>query len=184
MPLKFKVNVDKKNWLKLDRQWEPIGTAAVAALRETAANAVKEGRANIASAGPGFQHAQWIPGLKYKTVGATKGGQPSMDAKVIVFHRYGIAGVFEHGATIVGKPMLWIPTKHGGPPASKSGKKLTSATINGVPMLFDANDRDRHRKPLYIGVKSVHIPKKFRIIQIVKEQAKRIAERFFKLLKD
>jgi hypothetical protein len=184
MPLKFKVNVDKKNWLKLDREREPIGQAAVAALRETAAAAVEEGRANIASAGPGFQHAQWISGLIYKTVGATKGGQPSTDAKVIVYHRYGIAGVFEHGATISGKPWLWIPTKRGGPPASKSGKKLTSATINGVPMLFDANDRDRHRKPLYIGVKSVHIPKKFRIIQIVKEQAKRIAELFFKHLKD
>jgi hypothetical protein len=184
MPLKFKVNVDKKNWLKLDREREPIGQAAVAALRETAAAAVKEGRANIASAGPGFQHAQWISGLKYKTVGATKGGQPSTDAKAIISHRYGIAGVFEHGATISGKPLLWIPTKRGGPPASKSGKKLTSATINGIPMLFDANDRDRHRKPLYIGVKSVHIPKKFRIFEIAKEQAKRIAERFFKLLKD
>jgi hypothetical protein len=185
MPLKFKVNVDKKNWLKLDREREPIGQAAVAALRETAAAAVKEGRANIASAGPGFQHAQWISGLKYKTVGATKGGQPSTDAKAIILHRYGIAGVFEHGATI-SRPggLLWIPIKHGGPPARKSGKKLTSATINGTPVLFDANDPDRHRKPLYIGVKSVRIPKKFRIIEIVKEQAKRIAERFFKFLKD
>jgi hypothetical protein len=92
--------------------------------------------------------------------------------------------VFEHGATIEGKPLLWIPTTHGAPPASRSGKKLTSATINGTPVLFDANDRDRHRKPLYIGVKSVRIPKKFRIFEIVKEQAKRIAERFFKHLND
>jgi hypothetical protein len=184
MPLKFKVDIDKKNWLKLDRQREPIGQAAVAALRETAAAAVKEGRTNIASAGSGFQHAQWIPGLKYKTVGATKGGEPSLDAKVIIYHRYGIAGVFEHGATISGKPLLWIPTRRGGPPASKSGKKLTSATINGVPMLFDANDRDRQRKPLYIGVKSVHIPKKFHIIEIVKDHARRIAALFFKHLKD
>jgi hypothetical protein len=184
MPLKFKVNTDRKNWLKLDREREPIGKAAVAALRETAAAAVKEGRANIASAGLGFQHAQWLTGLKYRTQGATKDGQPSADAKVIVFHKYGIAGVFEHGATIEGKPLLWIPTTHGGPPASRSGKKLTSATINGTPVLFDANDRDRHRKPLYIGVPSVRIPKKFRIFEIVKDQAKRIAVRFFKHLQD
>jgi hypothetical protein len=184
MPLKFKVNVDKKNWLKLDREREPVAKAAVAALRETAANAVKEGRANIAGAGLGFQRAQWLTGLKYRTVGATKGGEPSLDAKAIVFHKYGIAGVFEHGATIEGKPLLWIPTTHGAPPAGRSGKKLTSATINGTPVLFDADDRDRHRKPLYIGVKSVRIPKKFRITEIVREQAKRIAQLFFKHLKD
>jgi hypothetical protein len=184
MPLKFKVNVDKKNWLKLDRQREPIARAAVAALRETASDSVKEGRANIASAGPGFTHAAWLTGLKYGMKDATKGGEPSLDAKAIVFHKYGIAGVFEHGATIEGKPLLWIPTDPGAPPAGRSGKKLTSATIHGTPVLFDAHDPDRHRKPLYIGVPSVRIPKKFRITEIVKEHAKRIAELFFKHLKD
>src|SRR5262245_24857188 len=136
MPLKFKVNVDKKNWLKLDREREPIAAAGVAALRETAANAVKEGRVNIASAGLGFQHAQWISGLKYRMKDATKGGEASTSPKAIVYHKYGIAGVFEHGATISGKPLLWIPTQHGAPSAKRSGKKLTSATINGTPVLF------------------------------------------------
>ena len=186
--LKFKVNTDKKNWLKLDRQTEPIGTAAVKALRETAAAAVKEGRRDIAAAGPGFTHAKWIPGWKYRTVGATKGGQPSADAKVIVYHQYGIAGVFQEGMTIKPKgEFLWIPVKHGGPaPLTllKQGKKLTFARVNGTPLLFDASDPDRHRKPLYIGRKEVRIPKKFRLIEIVKEQAKQIAERFFKHLQD
>ena len=188
MPLKFKINVDKKNWIKLDRQREPVAKAAVAALRETANDSVQEGRANIAAAGSGFQHAQWLSGLKYRMVGATKGGEASFDAKAIVFHKYGIAGVFEQGATIQGKPLLWIPTTRGGPPASRSGKKLVSATVRGQPMLFDAGDRDRERKPLYIGVPSVRIPKKFRITEIVKEHAARIAEVFSeqlsKLLKD
>jgi hypothetical protein len=183
MVLKFKVDTDKKKWLQLDRQQDPVAAAAVAALRDVADNAVKEGRANIAGAGAGFLHAQWVSGLKFRTQDATKGGQPSMDAKAIVYHRYGIAGVFEYGATIEGKPLLWIPTTRGSPPASRSGKRLVSATIKGTPVLFDADDRDRHRKPLYIGVKSVRIPKKFRITEIVKEQAKRIAEFFFKRFK-
>ena len=58
--------------------------------------------------------------------------------------------------------------------ASRSGKKLVSATVRGQPMLFDANDKDRDRKPLYIGVPSVRIPKKFRITEIVKKHVEQI----------
>ena len=91
--------------------------------------------------------------------------------------------MFEHGATIKGKPLLWIPTTRGAPTASRSGKKLVSATVRGKPMLFDANDKDRHRKPLYIGVKSVTIPKKFHIIEIVKKHVARFAAIFAKHFK-
>ena len=126
----------------------------------------------------------WQSGLQYLTKNATEGGEPSLQAKAIIFHKYGIAGVFEHGATIQGKPMLWIPTKHGAPTASRSGKKLVSATVRGQPMLFDANDKARDRKPLYIGVKSVRIPKKFRVIEIVKKHVKKFAALFHKHFKD
>jgi hypothetical protein len=50
-------------------------------------------------------------------------------------------------------------------------------------MLFDANDRARDRKPLYIGVPSVRIPKKFRITEIVKKHAARIGELFIQHFK-
>jgi hypothetical protein len=185
MAPQFKVIVDTPRWLQMIRDKQrPVATAAVAALRETAAEAVQEGRQNIGAAGPGFTRAKWQSGLQYLTKDVKEGGEPSMQAKAIIFHKYGIAGVFEHGATIQGKPMLWIPTKHGAPTASRSGKKLTSATVRGQPMLFDANDRDRDRKPLYIGVPSVRIPKKFRITEIVKEHVKRIALAFIKHFKD
>src|SRR6516162_4512846 len=180
MVLKFKVNVEKTNWLKLDRQREPIANAAVAALEATANNSVKAGRANIATAGLGFQHAQWMSGLKYRMENATKGGEATLNPKAIVFHKYGIAGVFEYGATIEGKPLLWIPTQHGAPPASRSGKKLTSATIRGQPVLFDASDHDRHRKPLYVGVPSIRIPKKWRITEIVQQHVAQIGLLFIK----
>jgi hypothetical protein len=183
MAVKFKVTVDQPRWLQMIRDKQrPVATAAVAALRETAANAVQEGRSNIAGAGQ-FGGA-WQSGLQYRTTGAEEGGEPSLQARAIIFHRFGIAGVFEHGATIEGKPLLWIPTERGAPPASRSGKKLTSATIRGQPMLFDANDRARDRKPLYIGVPSVRIPKKWRITEIVKEHAARIAMLFIKHFKD
>ena len=183
MPVKFKVKVvDQSAWLKLIREKQrPIATAAIAALRETAANAVQEGRSNIAGAGK--FGPKWQSGLQYRTQDAGAGGEPSLRAKAIIFHKIGFAGVFEHGATIQGKPMLWIPTTEGGPRASRSGKKLTSATVRGKPMLFDANDPDRHRKPLYIGVPSVRIPKKWRITDIVKQHVRRFAQLFHNHLK-
>lgn len=183
MAAQFKVVVDEPRWLQMIRdKQQPVAEAAVAALRDAAAESVTEGRQNIASAGA-FS-GKWLSGLQYRTQDAAQGGRPSLQAKAIIFHSMGIAGVFEFGATIQGKPMLWIPTTRGGPPASRSGKKLVSATVRGKPMLFDANDRDRHRKPLYIGVPSVRIPKKFRITEIVKEHANQIGLLFLKHFKD
>jgi hypothetical protein len=185
MAAKFKVKVASPAWIKMIREKErPVATAAVGALREVAKEAVQEGRSDIGRAGAGFTHAKWQSGLRYRTVGATKGGAPSLEAKAIISHQYGIAGVFEYGATIKGKPLLWIPTKRGAPTASKSGKKLVSATVRGKPMLFDAADRDPHRKPLYIGVTSVTIPKKFHITEIVRKHAAQIVQVFSKLLKN
>jgi Family of unknown function (DUF6441) len=175
--VKFNIKADPFGFLEMIRDKQrAVATASVAALRETAANAVEEGRENIA--GSGQFSGKWLSGLRSRIVGATEGGEPSLQAKAIIFHKFGYAGVFEHGATIEGKPLLWIPTARGGPPASRSGKKLTSATVRGQPMLFDAGDRDRARKPLYIGVPSVRIPKKWRIIEIVKEHAARIGALF------
>jgi hypothetical protein len=179
MAVKFELTVDQSALKDIVRGMQrAIAKAATAALRETAANAVTEGRGNIAGAGK--LGPKWQQGLQFRMERTQEGVEP----KVVIFHKFGFAGVFEHGATIAGKPLLWIPTTPGGPRASRSGKKLTSATVRGQPVLFDANDKDRHRKPLYIGVPSVRIPKKWRLTEIVKEHAAKIADLFRKYLKD
>jgi hypothetical protein len=183
MPAKIKVTVDEPAWLKAIRDKQrPVATAAVAALRQVAADSVQEGRTNIATSG---QFAgKWVSGLQYRTQNATTaGGEPSLQASVLIFHKFGFAGVFEYGATIQGKPLLWIPTTPGGPPASRSGKRLISATVRGQPMLFDASDPDRHKKPLYIGVPAVRIPKKWNITEIVKRHAAQMGILFIKYFK-
>jgi hypothetical protein len=184
MAARFKITVDQPAWLKMIREKQrPVATAAVAALRETAADSVQEGRTNIASSGR--FGGKWISGLRYRTVDAIdNSGEPSLQAKAIVFHSFGIAGVFEYGAMIAGKRLLWIPTTLGAPPAGRSGKKLISATVRGQPVLFDASDHDRHRKPLYVGVPLARIPKKWNITEIVKEHVAKIAELFIKHFKD
>ena len=179
--MKFTVDNDPEAWAAMMRDMKkPIAEGAVAALRETAAVSVQEGRRDIAAAGPNFRQ-NWQERLQYRTKGA-KGddGEASLDASAVVFHKYGIAGVFEHGATLYGKPLMWIPTTRRAPAPSKSGKKLVSATVRGQPMLFDANDRDRARKPLYIGVPQVTVPKLFHITEIVRANVKKITDRFVK----
>jgi len=178
----FKVTVDQPRWLQMIRDKQrPVATAAVAALRDVAAESVQEGRSNIA--GSGRFGPKWQSGLQYRTEGATEGGEPSLQAKATIFHKIGYAGVFEFGATISGKPLMWIPTTRGGPTARRSGKKLVSATVRGQPMLFDANDPARDRKPLYIGVPLVRIEPRWRITEIVKEHAAKIGMLFLKHFK-
>ena len=177
------MTVDQPAWLKMIRDKQrPVATAAVAALQDVAAQAVQEGRSNIA--GAGHFTGKWQSGLQFKLQDADAGGEPSLQAKALIFHSYGLASVFEFGAHIEGKPLLWIPTKPGAPRAGRSGKKLVSATVRGTPMLFDANDKDRKRKPLYIGVTSVHIPKTFNIIEIIKQNAAKLGEAFLNRFKD
>ena len=180
----IKVTADIPAWLQAMRNKEkPVAEAAVMALRETAANAVQQGRKDIAGAGrfgTTFQE-----GLRYRVTGANEGGTPSLNARATIYHSYGYAEVFEYGATISGKPLLWIPTTPGAPPPKKSKKKLVSVNIAGKPpMLFDAADRNRHKKPLYVGVKQVRIPQKFHIRDIVKENVKHMGELFIKDFKE
>jgi hypothetical protein len=185
MPLKLDVQVDQPAWLKAIRDKQrPVATAAVAALREAAADAVQEGRSDIAAAGR--FGPKWQQGLQYRTSGATaENGEPSLQAKAVIFHKIGFAGVFEYSATIAGKPLLWLPTTPGGPPPKKSGKKLVSVNIAGkAPMLFDANDHNRNKKPLYVGVPSVRITKKWHITEIVKKHADQMGMLFLKHFKD
>ena len=188
---KFTVKVDEPKWLAMIRaKQQPVAVAAEAALRDVAAQSVQDGRKDIAAAGPGFSHAQWLSGLQYRTFDDRAGGQATLSGKAVIFHKYGIAGVFESGATIKGAPLLWIPTQKGlarlggARRPSRSGKKLTFATVRGTPMAFDAADKARDRKPLYIGLPSVSIPKKFHIVDIVKKHAARLGEAFLKEFKD
>src|SRR5262245_32829333 len=183
---KFTIHVDQ-DWRKMIHdQQRRVSGSAVGALVQVTNDAVAEGRKQIGSSGRFSDNLRrtisatdtWQSGLKSRMRDAREGGEPSLKAKGLVFHTIGLAGIFEHGATIEGKPMLWIPLDPRARPAGRSGKKLTSATVRGTPMLFDANDRDRHRKPLYIGVPSIRIPKKWRIIEIVKQHVAKFSALF------
>ena len=91
-------------------------------MRDVAAMSVQEGRQDIAAAGPGFARANGISGLQYRTKDTkTEDGAPSLKAKATIYHKYGIAGVFEYGADLKAKsgPLMWIPAQHKGATASR-----------------------------------------------------------------
>lgn len=80
-----------------------VARAATATMDETRDNLVASGRQSIASAGfpKGMQMA--LRGVRYPRHGN------SISAAVHVWHRSLYGGVFEYGATIEGKPLLWLP---------------------------------------------------------------------------
>jgi hypothetical protein len=195
MAAEFKVKVDQPRWLNIIRDKNrAVAGAAVGALAQAADDAVLEGRKQIAASGRFSDKLRrtirvqdtWLTGLKARMRDAKAGGKPSLQAKALVFHTVGLAGVFEFGAKMQGpgKKLLWIPTNPRAPPAGRSGKALVSATIRGTPVLFDASDPKRDRKPLYIGVPTVRIEKKWHIIEIVKRHFQQIGTLFLNRLKD
>jgi uncharacterized protein DUF6441 len=174
MPAQFKVTTEAPDLAKLLTR--PFAGAAVKALAQTADDIVEEGRRNIATAGR--FGANWQRDLQARMKDTREAGEPSLKAKAFVFHKSALAGIFEYGATIAGKPLLWIPTTPGAPPIKRSGKRLTFAIVRGTHLAFDADDRDRHRRPLYFGVPVAHIAKKWRITEIANERVEKIGELF------
>jgi len=170
--MKFTVRTDEVEWSKLiDARVQPFLKAATDALRETASSAVREGRSNIA--GSGHFGPNWQQGLQFKMQ-----NENSSEVLANIFHRSGLAPIFESGITIAGHRLLWIPTRPHMPAPRRSGLNLAYAVVRGVPLLFNRADRDPHRRPLYIGVPSVTIRKKWRIAEIVREQVDQFATVF------
>lgn len=82
----------------------PIAEAATAAMRDVADLVKNEGRASIARAG--FS-ARWQNTLRAEVY--PQGSRPSMKPAAWIFHKIPYAIVFEQGATIRGRPRLWLP---------------------------------------------------------------------------
>lgn len=81
----------------------PIAEAATAAVRDAAEQGKTEGRANIAAAG--FSK-KWQSALRADLYPK---GRVSMRPAALLRHKIPYATVFEDGATITGKPLLWLP---------------------------------------------------------------------------
>ena len=110
----------------------PMAEAASAAIDEAAVDIKTQGRASIASAG--FSK-RWQNGWRVLTFPR---GKTSVDAAAFAFHRIHYATVFEEGATIRGKPTLWLPISTPGKRVPRSRRTPERFTREIGPLAFVA----------------------------------------------
>lgn len=146
-----------------------VKQAAETSAEQFAEDVLQEGRADIAAAG-NFT-GEWISGFNYKITGES-------GVKTIVFsHKKRLWRIFQSGATITGKPLLWIPVEPGGPRARDFPGRLFQVKgrrKRDTPLLMSAEDR----QVKYIGVKKVVIRRRFHLLKIIRDEAKKLRQRF------
>jgi Family of unknown function (DUF6441) len=154
----------------------PIAKAATAAIREAGEIAKRDGRASIAASG--FSR-KWQNALR---VNIYPPQGDSLRPAAFIYHKIRYAGVFEEGAIIGGQPLLWlplptVPLRRGRPMTpsqyARSVGPLVSVQRPGSPPLLFPKYRSgrrrrngttgKERKPLYVGLSSVAIAKRFNI---------------------
>jgi hypothetical protein len=158
----------------LEELQHPIASALAAAMKEAGDLIRKRGRDNIRQSGLGSR--RWIEGLQVQVTPAD-----SFDASLRVFHRIGFAGIFEEGGTITGKPLLWLPINANLP--DRRGRRWTprqyvrqvgplySARAAKRPILVGKPPGKSRAVPVFFGVRSVEIQKRFNIAGIVEDVA-------------
>ena len=177
--MKFVFSADEGAIDKLiDEIKDKVDAARQGAVKDAADLAVKEGRANIAAAG--FS-SRWQKGLTYNFY-PNKGDDPA----AFIFDRIPFAIVFERGMTIAGRPLLWLPIERNLPQGVHSpkqyGRELVSVNIAGKPpLMFDKFNR--LRGPLFVGMRSVDIRKRFDLMRIFQAAADRVGEFYEKRIR-
>lgn len=150
----------------LERQKQRIYRAIANATVKMADSILKSGRADIAGAGK--FGARWTSGL---TTGIASEGPVHVVTlrEAVPYWR-----VFQYGAIIKGKPLLWIPLSFAGITPGTRARDFPGRLFRvdrkggGAPLLLSATDK----KPKYFGAESVRIPKKFHLVEIARAEAK------------
>lgn len=94
-----------------------VATATTLAMKDVQSAVKVKGRANIAAAGFSRRWQNALRVDQYPKTGI------SINAAVFLYHNIQYAGVFEDGATIRGRPMLWLPLP--GTPKKVNRQKMT-----------------------------------------------------------
>jgi len=134
--------------------WRAAGKAA-----NQAASQMQTGlRNDIASAGK--FGGKWIDGLTTQVVN----NPPNLS--ITVTHSIPFASIFDTGAVITGKPLLWIPLSYTGltVKASQFGGGLVRVNRGGKPPLLISTE---DHKPKYVGVASVTLKKLFHFSAVI-----------------
>ena len=154
-------------------------TLAIQATARRAAEEIEDkGRADI-RAGGNFGSARWQEGFHAKV-----SYQSRSNIRVRVTHDVKYWKVFEFGATIHGKPLLWIPLDFSTAGSLKVRARDYPAPLFRVdrvgkaPLLLDKSG------PQYFGKESVRIPKKWHLRRIVGQVARKLGTYYRQAMKN
>lgn len=180
MTLRFRFkdeNIGKKFEQKLVNQYNRIADASRTAMARAQKEIKTQGDADI-KAGGNFGK-RWTDSLNVLLEPAR--GR-TVNFIISVFHTIPYASVFEKGATIRGKPLLWIPLSWTGIKirAREYGRRFGLIYVerkdpNKNPLLLS----ERTKEPIYVGVEQVTLKKRFHLRQIVRRVARNI-EKYYR----
>jgi hypothetical protein len=142
--------------------------AVQAAARRAATEIEDRGREDIA-AGGNFKSERWQEGFQAKVSYTSRS-----DINIRVTHSVFFWKVFEFGAKIFGRPLLWIPLSFArdvtGRARDYPGKLFRVNRLGKAPLLMSDDG------PKYFGKESVTIPKKWHLRQIVKDVSREMKD--------
>ena len=146
---------------------DDVKTSLNETVQIAAAQIVARGRTDIA-AGGNFGSPRWQTGL-HATV--TQGGG---NRKITVRHDVSYWRVFEFGAVIRGKPMLWIPLSFALDALKVRARDFRGRLFRvdrkrGAPLLMASMGRGAPAQAKYFGKRSVTSPKKFHLRAIIRQ---------------
>lgn len=132
-----------------------LEVAGQSAIEEAGADALVAGRLSIASAG---FNSRWQKALRLKVYPPEGGGKPpSLRARASIYHKIPYADVFESGATIRGKPLMWRPLPSVERLSSGTRKPLSPAQFINTFGLRLAPAKSKRGTPLLVA--PVAVPK-------------------------
>lgn len=157
------------------RQGARVRNAARAAAFDAGEEIKRRAAADMGAAG-NFG-PRWQRGLN---VEITEGGG---NIRIAFTHNIPYFSVFQYGAVIRGRPLLWIPLSF-----APDAKGVLARNFPGGLFYVDRSKKGKAplllsrqtREPKYFGKESVTIPKKFHVIEIIRDVSKNVREYFLK----
>ena len=147
------------------RQGARVRAAARGAAQDAATEIDTLGTENVQAAGK--FGPRWYPHTK-----VTEGGG---NIRIATSVGTPLFWVFQKGMTIAGKPMLWIPLSFASDAQGVWARDYPGGLFRvdregQAPLLLSSDDKE----PKYFGKESVFEPKKFRVVEIIREVAGRL----------
>lgn len=160
----------------VDEQVRAIRNRTVSHMQRAMVATAKEASQQIITRGRADQKAAGNFGDKWSAALTADVTQETNAVTITVRHKIAYWKIFQYGGIVRGKPLLWIPLSY-------TGVKMSAREyFQKVSSLFSVNRKGHRpllfskitRKPIFFGISQVNIKKKFHLIEIIRDVAKKM----------